>query len=76
MKKAGGLCEDCWAKGIATPAEEVHHIKKLTPANIKDESVTLNWDNLVALCHDCHTKRHHPHERRYIIDEYGRVMPK
>ncbi len=37
-------------------AEEVHHIVELTPDNINDINVSLNPDNLLSLCHDCHTK--------------------
>ena len=76
MKKVGGLCEDCYAAGKITPAEEVHHIKFITPNNINDPSITLSYDNLVALCRECHAKRHGAKDRRYEIDEYGRVLPK
>ena len=38
------------------PAEEVHHITRLSPDNIKDISITLNPDNLESLCGDCHKK--------------------
>jgi 5-methylcytosine-specific restriction protein A len=37
-------------------AEEVHHIIELTPGNINDTNITLNPDNLLSLCHNCHTK--------------------
>ena len=40
----------------ASRAEEVHHIIELTPSNIDDNSISLNPDNLVALCHSCHDK--------------------
>ena len=73
MKMAKGLCEDCLKKGIITPAEEVHHKIELTMFNISDPSISLNNDNLCALCHRCHMKRHHP--KRYTIDEWGRVTP-
>ena len=75
MKMKGGLCEDCYRQGKIIPAEEVHHIKELTRQNITDPSITLSYDNLAALCHDCHMKRHHPQERRYKVDEWGRVIP-
>ena len=71
-----GLCVDCSKKGLTTPAEEVHHIIELTPDNVNDPTVSLNPDNLVSLCRECHRARHnkqvHP---RYIIDEFGRVQP-
>ena len=75
MKKSQGLCQDCLKKNRVNPAEEVHHIIELTPFNISDPSISLSENNLVALCHDCHMKRHHSHERRFMVDEYGRVIP-
>ena len=44
-------CAYCHAR-----ASEVHHKIELTPANINDINISLNPDNLVSLCHDCHTK--------------------
>ena len=45
--------------------------------NINDISVTLCWDNLEALCQDCHNKEHHKQERhkRYQFDENGGILP-
>ena len=40
------------------PAEEVHHIIRLSPENIWDTKITLNPDNLVSLCKDCHFAEH------------------
>ncbi len=47
------LCQYCGA-----PAQEVHHIEKLTPNNIQDMKVSLYPDNLVCLCRDCHFDVH------------------
>lgn len=47
------ICERCGA-----PAIIAHHKKYLTPKNINDPEITLNWDNLEALCQDCHNKEH------------------
>ena len=47
-------CQDCGYR-----AEEVHHIIELTPENIQDRMISLNPDNLMGLCHDCHTRRTH-----------------
>lgn len=71
-KRDGGLCADCLKRGLITPAEEVHHIIALTPDNIQDEGITLNEENLVSLCRECHRKRH-GREKRYSVDEFGRV---
>lgn len=51
-------CERCMAAGILRPAEHVHHKTHLTMANYKDPSVSLAWDNLEALCQDCHNREH------------------
>ena len=76
MKCAGYLCEDCLRKGIYTPAREVHHIEELTPENIHRPEVTLNFDNLVALCRECHKARHNnKHKgRRYLFGENGEII--
>ena len=76
MRSTGGLCEDCYKEGRIVPAEEVHHKIFITPQNINDPSITLNPGNLVALCRECHRKRHGASERRYVVDSNGRVTPK
>lgn len=47
-------------------------MRELTPENIGDPAVSLAWDNLELLCRDCHGKAH-GNERRYKVDEMGRV---
>lgn len=65
------LCERC-----EQPAKIVHHRRYLTPDNINDTSITLSWDNLEALCQDCHNKEHHKNvkQRRYCFDEDGNIV--
>jgi len=46
---ANPLCVECLARGIATPASEVHHILPLSRGGTHDE------DNLMALCKPCHS---------------------
>ena len=72
-KRDGGLCVDCRKRGFITPAEEVHHVIPLTAENVKDPNISLNPDNLVSLCKECHKKRHMTSSRRYAISEDGRV---
>ena len=74
MKRDGGICRDCWDRGMLTPAEEVHHIIPLTPDNISDPDIALNPENLVSLCRDCHKARHSEKPIRYTVDEMGRVI--
>ena len=63
--------------GVYTPGKIVHHKIWLTPDNIHDTSITLNWDNLMLVCQDCHAKEHktEAHER-YFIDEFGNIAPR
>ena len=67
------LCERCLERGIYCAGEIVHHIKHLTPENIADPETTLNWDNLMLVCRDCHGELHQ-HERRYGVAADGRVI--
>lgn len=75
LKMSGGLCENCLKQGIYKAAVEVHHRVHISPENINDPSVTLNYDNLIGLCRECHRKAHGK-TRRYTVDEYGRVSPR
>jgi len=67
------------------PATEVHHIIHLSPQNIGDVSITMNPDNLVSLCRDCHFEAHkgeHGQGRKvqenykYTFDANGMLVPK
>ena len=72
-KSKGGLCELCLKRGLYTPGEIVHHIKPITPDNMDDPTITLNWDNLQLLCRKCHERIHSTTPRRYAVDEFGHV---
>lgn len=67
------LCERC-----GEPAKVVHHRRYLTRENINNPSISLAWNNLEALCQDCHNKEHHAAERkiRYKFDENGNILPR
>ena len=71
--KAGGLCERCLARGLVTPGEIVHHRIHLTPNNVSDPTITMNFDNLELLCRNCHGKEHGNCEKRFEVDELRRV---
>ena len=61
------LCQRC-----GQPATQVHHKIRLTPDNIKNPDIALNFDNLEALCEDCHKQEHRP-AVRWRCDETGHV---
>ncbi len=70
-----GLCERCLKKGLYKAGEIVHHKTPITPDNIGDPDITLNWNNLMLVCRDCHAELHRSGSgRRYTIDDCGRVI--
>ena len=74
-KRDKGLCQECLKNGIIREGDTVHHIVPINQANIGDESVTLNMDNLETVCRDCHAKIHGKYvQERYKVDELGRVI--
>jgi len=75
IKYVGGLCERCFKNGSIVPGVIVHHKCYLSPENILDPSVTLNYDNLELLCIDCHNKEHiSKRPQRYTIAPDGKVI--
>ena len=70
--KQHSLCENCLAKGICTPAVIVHHVKPITPEEVRNPMITLYSGNLKAVCRKCHGEEHSG--RRYTIDEMGKVI--
>ena len=92
MGRVHYLCENCMRKGIYKPAEIVHHKIELTPVNIENPEIALCFDNLEAVCRDCHNEYHDNHGRwtavnearrkakrdaqRYVVDEFGHVTAK
>jgi len=67
-----GICERC-----GKPADIVHHKIYLTPENINDPSISLNFDNLELLCIDCHNKEHSsklPLADGLTFDEQGNII--
>lgn len=82
-KAVGGLCERCRANGIAEAGVIVHHKIRLSPLNINDESITLDFSNLELLCKACHNKehkaemqKHQGYEKRYELTESGELVIK
>ena len=73
----GGLCERCLASGLITPGTQVHHKKPITPENLSDPSVTLDFSNLMLLCDSCHKKIHRELDagaRRWLVDDDGKII--
>lgn len=65
-------CAYCYGR-----AEEVHHVIELTPTNIGDVNISLNPDNLISLCGECHkkiTKGAGDIKEGYVFDEEGQAI--
>lgn len=76
LSKAG-LCERCLRNGLYSPGRQVHHKVRLTPENITNPAVALNWDNLELLCWECHKQEHErktKKARRYSLNEDGALL--
>ena len=56
---ANPLCMRCLKEGRVKPATIVHHTIYLTKETVNDPSISLNFENLEAVCQDCHNKEHH-----------------
>lgn len=48
-----GLCERC-----SQPGKIVHHKIWLTPENINNPNISLNFEHLELLCQTCHNQEH------------------
>lgn len=71
ITRANGLCERCGKIGT-----EVHHIIHLTIDNVDDSSISVNPENLILLCKDCHNKEHHRFGKYtgYSFDAEGNLI--
>ena len=73
MQTHNYVCERCGGVGTVC-----HHRRYLTPLNVKDYSVSLNFENLECLCMDCHNKEHFAHNsdctRKVVFDTEGNVV--
>jgi 5-methylcytosine-specific restriction protein A len=54
FRKENPLCQMCWKRGIATPADDVHHIVPIDDA----PWLRLVMSNLMSVCNECHKGIH------------------
>ena len=76
-----GLCERCLEKGYIVNGYIVHHKEPLTPNNIDNPDITLNWDRLEYLCQPCHNLEHMSKNKEVVreglmFNEYGEIIKK
>lgn len=53
------ICERCNKLGIIRSAEIVHHKIYLDSSSYSKPEISLNFDNLEALCFNCHQAEHY-----------------
>lgn len=71
MQEQHYICERCHEV-----AEICHHKEYITVDNIDDPKITLSWNNLEALCRDCHNKEHFSNDLDYYFDDEGNIRSK
>lgn len=69
INERGPICQKCKKiiineykgddeNGYKSKHIQVHHIEEISPANINDVNITLNPDNVMVLCQECHNIIH------------------
>ena len=80
LRRDNYLCVKC-----GKCAEVVHHVIHLNLDNVDDPSISLNLDNLISLCAECHFDAHRGEHCRgrivqedynYTFDANGMLIPK
>lgn len=70
-----GLCEKCFEKGSHIKGDELHHKIWLNPDNINDSNITLNHNNLILLCRECHREAHGDRKpSQYVFNDKGEIV--
>ena len=57
----------------------VHHKVWLDNQNINDDNITINEDNLIGVCKECHENIHHANmacRKDIMFDDEGNVIPR
>ena len=62
------VCERC-----GKPATICHHKTWLNGENVHDPNIALSFDNLEALCIDCHNAEHGAKHSVILFDEEGNI---
>ena len=69
MSSKSYICERCGA-----PAVICHHKKWLNDVNVNDPSIALSFDNLEALCLDCHNAEHGLRHDVAVFNDAGELV--
>lgn len=69
MMSRSYICERC-----GRPATICHHKKYLNGRNVNDPDISLSFDNLEALCQECHNQEHSRKMSLTRFDGAGNVV--
>lgn len=69
------VCQQC-SRLISNPIDCIlHHKVELTAENVSDVNISLNPNNILILCHECHNRTHqrfnYQTNERYVYIVYG-----
>jgi len=70
------LCENCLKYGKYSFASEVHHVRFLQNGKTVEDrlAILLDWNNLIALCRDCH-HRFHAYAKSHNLTRIDNLSP-
>ena len=68
MSSKNYICERC-----GKPAQICHHKTWLNGSNVKDPNIALGFDNLEALCIECHNAEHGLQHSVTLFNEDGSI---
>ena len=63
------VCEECLNKGKVTPATSVHHIQSPFKNGECNKNLFLDYNNLMAVCHECHAEIHNKEQGHIPVEE-------
>ena len=69
MSSKSYICERCGA-----PAVVCHHKKWLNDVNVHDPKISLDFENLEALCQECHNAEHGSKHDVAVFNDAGELV--
>lgn len=66
LSSVNHICERCAKDGKIKPARFVHHKIYMNERTVRDPRLALGFDNLEALCYDCHNAEHFGDKKKIV----------
>lgn len=68
------ICEECLKQGKVTPAEDIHHKRSPFQKGEVNWNLLLDYNNLEAVCKDCHGRIHAKQQGHITPEEIIRQL--